>query len=48
MKAYVCLWSYLAEFFLSWEIFQTNVVEKIKTYILYSIGFFPKIMSFMR
>jgi len=27
---------YLAEFFLEWEIFQTKVVEKIKTHILCS------------
>jgi hypothetical protein len=27
----VPLWQYLAEFFLEWEIFQTNSVEKIKT-----------------
>ena len=30
MKAYVYLWSYLAEFFLEWEMFQTNAVEKVK------------------
>jgi hypothetical protein len=28
--------------------FQTKVVEKIKTYILHSKSFFPKIMAFMR
>jgi len=28
---------YLAEFFLEWEIFDTKVVEKIKTHILCSI-----------
>jgi hypothetical protein len=33
--------SYLAQFFLEWEIFQTNVIEKIKTNILLSITFFP-------
>jgi hypothetical protein len=31
---------YLAHFFLVWEVFQRNVVEKIKTHILYSILFF--------
>ena len=31
------LWQYLAKFFLDWEIFQTKVVEKIKTHILSSI-----------
>ena len=35
MKTYVHLWSYLAEFFLEWEIFQIKVVEKIKTHVLY-------------
>jgi len=28
--------------------FQTNVVEKIKTHILYLITFFQKIMPFVR
>ena len=32
----VHLCQYLAEFFLEWEIFQTKVVEKIKTYILFN------------
>ena len=34
--------SYLAQFFLEWEMFQTQVVEKIKTHILYLIAFFRK------
>jgi hypothetical protein len=34
------LWPYLAHFFLEWEMFQTTVVEKIKTIILCSITFF--------
>jgi hypothetical protein len=34
------LWPYLAHFFLEWEMFQTKVVEKIKTSILCSIIFF--------
>ena len=38
MKAYVHLW-YLAQFFLGWEMFQTNVVEEIKTQIFRSITF---------
>jgi hypothetical protein len=33
MKSYVSLW-YVAEFFLEWEMFQTKVVEKIKTRVL--------------
>jgi len=35
----VYLW-YLAEFFLEWEMFQSKVIENIKTYILCSITFF--------
>jgi hypothetical protein len=32
--------SYLAHLFLEWEMFQTNVVEKIKTHIFCSVTFF--------
>jgi hypothetical protein len=32
--------SHLAQFFLEWEMFQTKVVEKIKTHILCAISFF--------
>ena len=39
---YVHFWSYLAQFFLEWEMFQTNVVEIIKTHILCSATFFFK------
>jgi len=35
----LCLWSYLAEFSLECEKFQTEVVEKIKTLFMFS-GFF--------
>ena len=31
--------SYLAQFFLEWEIFQTKVVEEIKTHVLCSENF---------
>jgi len=34
--------SYLAQFFLEWEMLQTEVVEKIKTNILVSIAIFRK------
>jgi len=34
MKTSTHLWLYRAEFFLEKEMFQTKVVEKIKTYIL--------------
>ena len=33
--------SYLAQFFLQWEMFQTKVVEKIKTQVLCSVTFSP-------
>jgi hypothetical protein len=36
MNTYVCFWSYLAQSLLEWEMFQTEVVEKIKTNILCS------------
>jgi hypothetical protein len=32
-------WSYLAHLFLVWEMFQTKVVEKIKTHIMCSVTF---------
>ena len=40
MKTNVQFWSYLAQFFLELEIFRTEVVQKIETHILCSIGFF--------
>jgi hypothetical protein len=45
MKTCVRLW-YLAEFFLKWEMFQTNFVDEIKTHIFMINNFFSKIMSF--
>ena len=38
------MWQLLAEFILEWEMFQINVVEKIKTHILHSIFFFSKMV----
>ena len=38
IKTYVHLW-YVVELFLEWEVFQRKVVEKSKTYILFSITF---------
>ena len=35
-------WSYPTQFLLEWKIFQTKVVEAIKTHILWSIYFFRK------
>ena len=40
MKTYTYVWLYLVHFFLEWEMFRTNDVEKIKTHILYSVTFF--------
>ena len=40
VNAYAHFWSYLAQFFLKWIIFQTKVVEKIKTHILCPVPFF--------
>ena len=34
MKTNIHCLSYLVRFFLEWEMFQTNVVEKIQTHIL--------------
>ena len=43
MKTNIHVWSYLAEFFLEWEMFLTNLVKKIETHILYSISFLLKL-----
>jgi len=48
MKTDMHFLSYLAHFFLQSEMFQTKVVEKLKTRILYSITFFSKIVPFVR
>jgi hypothetical protein len=43
------VWWCLTDLFLEWEIFQTKVVEKIKTHILHSMTFFfLKIVLLMR
>jgi hypothetical protein len=34
MKTIIHFWSYLAQFFLEWKMFQTRVVEKIKAYFV--------------
>jgi hypothetical protein len=36
MKTNVHFLLYLAQFFLEWKLFQTKVVEKIKTHIVFS------------
>ena len=40
MKTNIYFWSYLAQFFLEWEMFQTKAIEEIKTHILCSVTFF--------
>ena len=42
METNIHFWSYLAHFFLEWEMFQTKVVEKIKTHILCPVTFSRK------
>ena len=39
MKTNMHIWSYLAQFFWEWEMFQTYIVEKIKTHVLCSVTF---------
>ena len=34
------IWQYLTQLFLQWEIFQTKILQKIKTHILCSIHIF--------
>jgi hypothetical protein len=41
MKTFRHFWRHLAKFFLEWEMFQINVVEKIKTHFMFS-DFFPE------
>jgi hypothetical protein len=41
VKNNVHLWLF-TDFFLEWEIFQTKVIEKIKTHILCSVTFLPR------
>jgi hypothetical protein len=40
MKTNIHFWSYLAPFFLERKMFQTKIVQKIKTHILCSVTFF--------
>jgi hypothetical protein len=43
MNKFSRLWQYLTEFCLEWEIFQINIVEKIKIHIIWSITFFRQL-----
>jgi len=40
MKTNTHFLSYLAQFFLEWEMFQTKIVEDVRTHILCSVTFF--------
>jgi hypothetical protein len=42
MKTIIHFLSYLTQFFVEWEVFQTKVVEEIKTHILCSVTFLKK------
>ena len=42
MKTNIHSWPLLAQFFLKWGMFQTKVVEEIKTHILCSVSLFRK------
>ena len=46
MKTTRRFWLYLDQFFSEWEMFEKNVVEEIKTHILYSVTFFLKTYRF--
>jgi hypothetical protein len=49
MKTNIHFLSYLARFFLEWEMFQTKLVEEFKTHIFCSVTFFsPKVVPLMR
>jgi hypothetical protein len=45
MKTNIYFWSYLAQFFLQWDMFQAKIVEKIKTHIIYYIIYIRKSYS---
>ena len=40
MKTNMDIWSYPAQFFLEWEMFEIKFVKEIKEHILYSITYF--------
>ena len=42
MKTYIQLWFYLAEIFLEWEMFQAEIVDKIKTFCIQEPIFFRR------
>ena len=48
MKTGIHVWSYVAEFFLEWEMLQTEVVEEKKKFSSVTFFFFPKVVPFLR
>jgi hypothetical protein len=46
MRTNIHFLSYPAQFFLEWEMFQTNAVDKIKTHLV-SYNFISKIVPFV-
>jgi len=40
-------WSYIAHFFLEWEMFEKKCLEKIETHFMFS-NFYCKIVTLMR
>jgi hypothetical protein len=42
MKTKIRFLLYISQFFFELEMFQTKVVEKIKTHVLYSVTFFSE------
>jgi hypothetical protein len=45
MKTNIHVWLHLIEFFVEWEMFQSNFLKKITIHILYAVNF-PKIVTF--
>jgi hypothetical protein len=43
MKTIVHFWSYFVQFFLEWEMFQTTVVDRIKTHFIFNNIFFENL-----
>jgi len=44
MKPFVPLWSHVTQLYLEWKMFQTKVVEKIKTRTLCPVIFFKSVI----
>jgi hypothetical protein len=40
MKAFLHLWQGLVDFSLKWEVYHTEVVERLKTHSMFNIFFF--------